>query len=75
MKPLGAVLVPTRPIASNPANAKMAANAARTTVFRGRPAGPRRRTRWQAGAVRGSCLLCYVRGPENIIVALAEQIG
>ena len=41
-----------------------------------RPAArPRRRNPRRDSAVREIFLLCYLRGPAGIIVALAEQIG
>ena len=37
--------------------------------------GPRRRARRRGRELRDSYWLCYVRGPEGIIVELAEKIG
>jgi len=33
------------------------------------------RRRWRASQVRGQVSALYVRGPEGIIVALAEQLS
>jgi len=43
------------------------------TIARLRPTAPNSSARWCA--TRTSSLLCYLRGPEGVIVALAEELS